>query len=286
MVQALATNTGMAHKWFRVFPTHVRVMRECFGESARRQRMWCFDSGATIATGLAMAICADVPGLLTDRLGRLTPRYDRVSRALLAQKGPDLAELSGAPADRVEELMAATAGRSGTAALVAVRMAYSPSHEAATGADWAGTIGYVFSAGTLEHYSPEDLEAEVSRMATALAPGGVLSHVVDHRDHRWHADKRLSPLAHLTIGDDEYRRRFASGLDYHNRWLRSDYVRLFRNHGFEATCHDVIAYTLDLAPLDRARLAERFAHASDDDLNALVTHFVAVRSGRKDAAPE
>jgi hypothetical protein len=278
--QVLGSMSGAAGKWFRVFPERVAVLREhCdrSGESARAQRMWCFDSGATIAPGLAMGTSSDAPGLLTDRWDRLSNRYCQSSRQMLQQRGDDVARASNAPADRVEEILRATSSKDAPAALAAIGMTYCGSHAAAD-PEWQGNTGFVFSGGALEHYAPEELDAEVARMARALQPGGLMSHVVDHRDHRWHADKSISPLDHLTVEEDDYLSRYSNPLEYHNRWLRSSYVDLFARHGFTVACRDVRLYTADLAPLDRSRLTPPFAGAGDEDLHSLVTHFMAVRT--------
>src|SRR5438105_1154423 len=73
-IELMKTHNGMAAKWFRVFPAHINVLQTHFGVDARAQRLWCFDSGATIAAGLAIGIVSDEPGLLTDRFDRLSNR--------------------------------------------------------------------------------------------------------------------------------------------------------------------------------------------------------------------
>ncbi|HOS44759.1 MAG TPA: hypothetical protein PK794_13805, partial [Armatimonadota bacterium] len=208
---------------------------------------------------------------------RLAERYCAVSRRALTEQGAELAAISDCPADRVALVLARTEGLGARQALREVLMTYAPGHAVAESMDWYGQVGGVFSAGTLEHYPPFALEAEVARMALALRPGGVMSHVVDHRDHRWHADKRLCPLAHLTLDDDAYARRFATPLDYHNRWLMHRYVDLFTRYGFHVTVRTAIAYPPDLPPLDRSRLAPPFRDATEEELGSLVTHFVAVK---------
>ncbi|MCJ7822408.1 MAG: hypothetical protein MUQ26_04895 [Armatimonadetes bacterium] len=275
--ELLGTMSGMAAKWFRVFPTRVALLQEFFGSAARDQPMWCFDCGTTIAPGLAMAIATDRPGLLTDRHCRLSSRYCEVSRRVAEQKGPQLAALSHAPTGRVAHVLDATAGKRALRALKAIGMSYFGDHAALDGSDWVGAIACVFSGGALEHYRADELEQEAARMARLVRRGGVLSHVVDHRDHRWHADKRISPLQHLTLGEGEYLRRFANPIEYHNRWLRSRYVDLFTRHGFRVEARDVMTYTPDLVPLDRSGLASPFQDVGDGDLSSLVTHFVAVR---------
>ncbi len=272
----LGTNAGMAAKWFRVFPTHLQVLREMFGVAARAQRLWCFDSGATPAAGFAIALTTDQPGLLTDRLDRLADRYRDAACRLLREKGPQLAALSDAGVDRLDQLLLISGRLPVATALRDMDITYAGTHAVVDTDAWQGAVGCIFSAGTLEHYRPEQLDAEVSRMARALHPGGILSHVVDHRDHRWHADKRINPLQHLTLEEADYRARFDNPLEYHNRWLRSRYVALFTAHGFRVQCRDRVCVTPELPPLIGA-LTPEFRTASAEDLHSLVTHFIAIK---------
>lgn len=274
----LGTQHGMAAKWFRVFPAHVKVLQEKFGDGARNVPLWCFDSGATPAAGFAAAVASDEPGLLTDRWDRLADVYLETSRRILAAQGAGLAELARAPEgtfDRVGKSVASAS--TSREALQTVRMAYSASHDIARSPSWRGRVGLVYSAGTFEHYTPEQVDREVALMREALRNGGVLSHVVDHRDHRWHADKSISPLLHLTIGSDAYERRFANPLDYHNRWMKSRWVECLERHGFEVSARTVIQATSDLVHLPREKFAPDFGSLPDSDLASLVTHFVAVK---------
>jgi SAM-dependent methyltransferase len=268
----------MPAKWFRFLPERIELLLRAYDEEARAQRLWCFDSGpASFAVGLLMALASDQPGLLTDRWNRLCDRYCEASRRLLVQQGPELARLARATDGRVEELLARTADGSAQRSLADIEMHYAPTHAAADGEDWTGRIGLVFSGGSLEHYAPAQLEAEVVRMGRALRPGGIMSHVVDHRDHRWHSDKMISPLEHLTMEEEPFLRRFGNPLEYHNRWLCSQYVDLFTRHGFQVEAHPIRLYESGFIPLDRSRLATPFRDASEEDLSSLVTRFVAVR---------
>lgn len=275
--QVMGTMSGMAAKWYRVFPMRIALLQEEFGDRARGQAMWCFDSGTTIAAGLCMAVATDEPGLLTDRWDRLSDRYLGISTRLLKDRGPDLERLSHAPAGRLEQVLQQTVGKTARAALAELGKSYAGFHAAADAGEWRERFGCIFSGGTLEHYTAEQLEAEVARMCRVLKPGGFMSHTVDHRDHRWHADKRLSPLAHLTMPEDEFLSRFGNPLEHHNRWLRSRYVELLTRHGLTVQCRDLINYTDEFVPLDASRLAAPFREASEEDLHSLVTHFVAVR---------
>jgi hypothetical protein len=278
--RVIGTQHGMAAKWFRVFPAHVKVLQEKFGDDARNVPLWCFDSGATPAAGFASALVSDEPGILTDRWNRLADLYVETGRKILEEKGSVLASLSKAPEGRFEEVCRAVVShKRAKEALAAVRMTYSGGHNIAGSDLWSGRVGLVYSAGTFEHYTPEQVDQELARMRDALRPGGVLSHVMDHRDHRWHADKTISPWLHLTLDADTYARDFSNPLDYHNRWLKSQWIEALARHGFEVEARTVIPMTSDLVPLARDKFAPEFKHLSDDDLASLVTHFVAVKRG-------
>lgn len=276
--RVLGTQHGMAAKWFRVFPAHVKVLQEKFGDAARGAPLWCFDSGATPAAGFAAALVSDEPGLLTDRWNRLADLYVETSRSILSEKGPALARLAQAADTCFEDVRTAVSShKQAREALAAIHMIYSADHDIVRTGTWRGRIGLVYSAGSFEHYTPEQVDAELDRMREALRPGGVLSHVVDHRDHRWHADKTISPLLHLSLDTASYARRFSNPLDYHNRWMKSQWIDAFERHGFSVEARTVIATTPDLVPLPRERFAPEFKELTDGDLASLVTHFVATR---------
>jgi hypothetical protein len=267
---------GMATKWFRVIPNHVKVMQRYFGADARNVSMWCFNCGATPAPAYGMAVATDRPGLLTDQDDRMSSRYLGVSKRLLADKGPQLAELSGAPGDRVESLMKQIpASGDAHAVMQGIGMTYSADHTTALQAPWRGNIGLMFSTGAMEHYTPEQLEAWIAMVKQVMRPDGVLSHVMDHRDHRWHADKSIAPLLQYTLSEDEFKQVMGNSLDYHNRWLRSDWVRFFESHGYAVETRTVIPNTPDLVQIDHGLLAPAYRHADESDLTSLVTHFMA-----------
>ncbi len=272
----LGMQAGMAHKWFRVIPAHITVMERSFGSRSRDVSLWCFNCGATPAPAYAMALITDCPGLLTDQDDRMTGRYLAVSKQLLAEKGPAFATRTHAPEDRLPTLLKQVPVAGDPVAVMAsLGMTYSSNHRIALGAPWRGTIGLMFSAGTMEHYTPDQLEEWIAMVKQALRPDGVLSHVMDHRDHRWHADKAISPLLQYTLTEPAFHQVMGNTLDYHNRWLMSDWVRFFERHGYAVECHTVIPNTPDLVQTARAALDPAFREAPDADLHSLVTHFVA-----------
>jgi alanyl-tRNA synthetase len=68
-----------------------------------------------------------------------------------------------------------------------------------------------------------------------------------------------------------------NSLDYHNRWLRSDWVQFFESHGYTVETRTVIPNSPDLVQTTRSALAPAFRGAPDSDLESLVTHFVVRR---------
>ena len=269
---------GMATKWFRVIPNHVKVMQLHFGPDARNISMWCFNCGATPAPAYAMAVASDLPGLLTDQDDRMSSRYLGVSKRLLTEQGPSLATLSAAPSGRLESLLEQVPVQGDAIAVMKeIGMTYSASHTAALEAPWCGNIGLMFSTGTMEHYTPAELGLWIEMVKQVLRPDGILSHVMDHRDHRWHADKTISPHLQYTLSESEFREVMGNSLDYHNRWLRSDWIRFFESHGYVVDTRTVIANTPELVQTAPALLAPEYCHATESDLNSLVTHFIARR---------
>src|SRR2546421_412739 len=68
----------------------------------------------------------------------------------------------------------------------------------------ADSVDLCHSGGALEHYPPDALRAFLAECFRILRPGGVASHVFDHRDHLHHADRRWPFLAHLALPDAMY----------------------------------------------------------------------------------
>jgi hypothetical protein len=129
----------------------------------------------------------------------------------------------------------------------------------------------------MEHYTPAELGEWIEIVKKVLRPDGILSHVMDHRDHRWHADKTISPHLQYTLSEPQFREVMGNSLDYHNRWLRSDWIRFFESHGYVVDTRTVIANTPELVQTAPALLAPEYRHATESDLNSLVTHFIARR---------
>ena len=149
----------------------------------------------------------------------------------------------------------------------------------------SNSVDLCHSGGALEHYTENQLSAFLIEMHRILKPGGGASHVFDHRDHLYHADRKIPFLAHLGWSDLAY--SFWSGhpLGFHNRLLPDDISALFEKAGFEKIAvrrmilpdrKYVIGDEAKLGDsgITRSALAKRFRNAPDADLCSAAVHYL------------
>lgn len=148
------------------------------------------------------------------------------------------------------------------------------------------SVDLCHSGGTLEHYTPGQLEAFLGEAMRILRPGAVMSHVFDHRDHLHHADAGWPFLHHYGMSDFAYRALCQGPLLYHNRLLPRQVEELFAGHGFERIAVRLMTlpsrhYVDDREPpgegefgIERAKLSARFEHATDHDLRTAAAHYL------------
>ena len=151
----------------------------------------------------------------------------------------------------------------------------------------SGSIGLCHSGGALEHEPVASLRTFLAEQARVLAPGGLASHVFDHRDHLHHADRTLPFLAHLAWPELAYRPLFAHPLGFHSRLTPTEVQALFAEAGLERIAvrrliydngrrwvdadDDALAGTVGLP---RRLLAHRFRDISDPDLRTAAAHYL------------
>ncbi len=157
----------------------------------------------------------------------------------------------------------------------------------------SGSQTLVHSGGILEHFRPETLSLILAECRRVLAPGGIVSHVIDHRDHLYHADKSIEPMDHLRFGSHDYEFRFGHRLGYHNRLSPTQVTKLFKASGFEP-----IAVRRMILPdqkyvdedtamsglLGCSKLHQDFADWSEVDLRTAACHYLFRLPSRDDAA--
>jgi len=276
---ALGTGAGHVIKQARVWPGYVRLWRDRCGVAVDGARIWLHEPGPAPLPALAAYLVSGRAAAVT---GVDPPRGRYLARSVNALLALDLPVVDPRRRDAVEGLrweadpVAAIARLGG-----AVHPGAVPPVPLAD-----ASIDLCHSGGALEHLPPAALAGLLAEIARVLRPGGLASHVVDHRDHLWHADKRLPFMAHLAVPEPAYRVALGGALTYHNRLSPTEVAAAFAAAGLEPVAirrlilpaHHWVDDDDDAltgAPgLPRRALARRFRRWSDVDLRTAASHLL------------
>lgn len=272
----LRTQRAMPAKWRQWFREHVALGRRHADLSLHDSDVWVIDPGFTVTPALLSRLLSDGAILLTDRSRRLRSQYDEPAMQVVCEHFGDMARWM----KRSEERLAVLGGVAGSSAEDLLRRLgaqYLAPIIPATISAPSASVDLCLSMGALEHYPPHALRALTAEMARITRPGGVISHIVDHRDHLWHFDPSKDCFHHLRFSDDSWQRIEHNPLLYTNRLLRSDYLAMFAEGGFEVRYAGYGLHEPDTIEVDRELLWGRYRETSDEDLRAAVSHFVGVR---------
>jgi SAM-dependent methyltransferase len=270
--ELLRTRVGEPRKWCQWYREHVILIRRHGELNLRGSRGWIIDSGFT----LAAPILACLSGATTVFSGRrrftLRSSYDDISFETVEKKLPKLARTLDCTADEAGRILELAKTPDPQALPSALNARFLSRHWPPPVDIPDSSLDFVISMGALEHYSPLDLQRLLAEMIRVLRPGGVMSHIVDHRDHSHHAQSRLSPLHHLKHSDTMWRLIARPPFSYTNRLLRSDYLRMFAELPLEVTYSGWDPH--GRWEFDPRTFAPRFRDRPADDYEALVSHFV------------
>lgn len=277
----LGTQATHVDKLRRVWPGYVEVWEQ-YTDAASFDDLdvWIHEGGWTPFPSLATYLLTGSAGTVTNRDGRVLDRY--LARAVDGALGCDI-PTTPERLRRVTALRWAPDTREAIHALGG-RLYENVDPGALPLED--DSVDLCHSGGTLEHYPVELLEVFLRESRRVVRPGGLVSHVFDHRDHLHHADPSWHYLAHLAVPDGLYRILYGNPLLFHNRLLPADVMALFERAGFERVAVrrlilpqrryvDDERDTLDGRPgIDRAHLARRFRGATGADLRTAAAHYL------------
>jgi len=156
--------------------------------------------------------------------------------------------------DALESCVDDTASDSrGLLAPLGVELVVGP--RAAASAKAYGPFELIVSNNTLEHISGSGLHVLLADLYDLAAPGAVMDHFIDMRDHYATFDRRLSRLNFLRYPDPVWR-VLNNRLQYQNRLRLPEYREIFEEAGF--TVVDVRRIEGKDGEFDELRLAKRF----------------------------
>ncbi len=131
----------------------------------------------------------------------------------------------------------------------------------------AASVDTIWSHSVVEHIRKKDFAETFRELARVLKPSGRMSHNIDLKDHL------AQSLNNLRFPDGLWESEFfaRSGF-YTNRLRSSDILGFTQDAGFEVTSLNQGRWPT--LPLPRARMAEPFRSASEDDLYVRTMHVV------------
>jgi SAM-dependent methyltransferase len=226
----LGSQRRVLRKLQRVWPGYVGVWRDRCGLPLAGRTVWIHEPGPVPFAPLAAYLLTGRGGLVTATVDPPSDRYAAAAVRGVLEAGFTVddpgasarrATLAGLGRATVEELLRAT----GTRAALGCDPSRLPLND--------GSADLCHSGGVLEHYRPDPLAAFLRQSFRVLRPGGIASHVYDHRDHLRHVDPSWPFLAHMALPDAVHRALCGHRLLFHNRLAPSEVLALFEAAGFE-----------------------------------------------------
>jgi SAM-dependent methyltransferase len=131
-----------------------------------------------------------------------------------------------------------------------------------------GSIDIIWSQAVLEHVRLRELDDVLAELRRILAPGGVMSHRIDYKDHLG------GSLNNLRFPENVWESEFMarSGF-YTNRVRNSEFLRRIETAGFDLI--DVRPGRWDSLPISRSQMAKPFRILDEDDLLTRHVNIVA-----------
>jgi SAM-dependent methyltransferase len=284
----LGTQATHVDKLRRVWPEYARVWPTVAGIELDGARVWVHEGGSTPYPSFATFLLTGAGGVVTNRRARVSDRYlARAVNGALATWFDD----EVIPPERRAALEPLRWAASAREAIESVGGQLFEGVDSGRLPLENGSIDLCHSGGVLEHEEPRVLEELLREARRILRPGGVMSHVVDHRDHLHHADPGWGFLSHLRWSPRVYAAVFGNPLTYHNRLPPSRFREVFERAGFEPIAirrlilpgrryvdseEEALAGRPGIA---RAHLARAFRDMSDIDLRTAAAHYLFRRPG-------
>ncbi|MDF1853434.1 MAG: class I SAM-dependent methyltransferase [Verrucomicrobiales bacterium] len=213
--KVMGTQSTHIDKLARVWPGYLRVWREQCGFEIEGKRLWIHEGGYTVFPFLVGFLVTGRGPVVTNGEGELLEQY--VDKSIEAALAFDVGESEPMRKRQAQLRELSLSPRKALEWVEAVGGTYHANVSSDSLPLELGSMDLAHSGGVLEHYPPAVLETFLSQLVGILRDGGISSHIFDHRDHLYHADKQIPFLNHLRFSEATYRFLFGHPLCYHNR---------------------------------------------------------------------
>jgi hypothetical protein len=149
----------------------------------------------------------------------------------------------------------------------------APGDARATGLQ-AGSVSFIVSTSTLEHIPLPDVRGIVAECSRIAAPGAIMSHVIDYKDHYSYSDSSIGMFNFYRYNSRAWR-WWSPPNNNQNRLRHSEFVDIFRSHGLIDA--GVVPHHAEPGTLRDLKLAPEFERYSPDDLLIHSAYFVLRR---------
>ena len=146
------------------------------------------------------------------------------------------------------------------------------------------SIDFMVSTCVLNHIPPEVLLPELVALRRMLKPEGRMYHHLGHQDHWTYHDRSANQFNYYRYSDRWYRTIFDTKFEFHNRFVKQEWLALFRQCDLE-----VEEYNANITDKSREQIAKlphidsRFAKYPRDDLAITHTYVLLRRKDQREA---
>lgn len=95
------------------------------------------------------------------------------------------------------------------------------------------SIDFMISSCVINHIPPRMLVPELHALRRMLKPGGHMYHLIGHDDHWTFHDRFANQFNFYRYSDATYRRFFETQFEYHNRFVKQEWLPIFEQCGLD-----------------------------------------------------
>jgi len=150
----------------------------------------------------------------------------------------------------------------------------APADARKTGLD-DNSIDYVLTNAVLEHIPAQILSDIMKETFRIMKPGGVMSNIIDYRDHYAYSDNQINFYNYLTLSKEQWK-MLNPDIMHQNRLRHRDYSEAALKAGFEIVKEDVTLPDKVLSDLfSKMKISYEFKNKySDEELKILGSQLV------------